>query len=328
MSRLHRGALLLAAVFLVAVGAALLLPSSTVPGVGIADVVVPDPDDKPLAVRVWYPEGKLRGLPLVVISHGTGGNDRSHEDSAAALAQAGFVVAAVTHTGDNTRDDSYVGKGLHLVGRPRHISRVIDYMLARWPQHARIDPARIGLFGHSAGGFTALVVAGGEPDMSGGPERCRKHPDAWDCRYLKQHGLDLARRSETRAPIRWAHDPRVRALVVAAPAVGSSFAPDHLSRVTIPVQLWEARHDTIVEKSPAIIAGLLPRAERHIVAGADHFSFLAPCGWRLQATITVMGLFGTPDICADPEGFDRAAFHARFNAGMIAFFRRTLPPAR
>jgi predicted dienelactone hydrolase len=41
-----------------------------------------------------------------------------------------------------------------------------------------------------------------------------------------------------------------------------------------------------------------------------------------------MGLFGTPDICADPEGFDRAAFHARFNAGMIAFFRRTLPPAR
>jgi predicted dienelactone hydrolase len=325
MSRIGRAALVLGAVLAAAIIGALLLPRSpAAAGVAIEDATAPDPDDKPLAVRIWYPAGERRGLPLVVISHGTGGSNRGHEDSARALAQAGFIVAAVMHTGDNYRDHSYVGNGLQLVGRPRHVSRVIDYMLKRWPERARIDPGRIGLFGHSAGGFTALVVAGGEPDLSQGPTHCRKRPDAWDCRYLKEHGFDLARLDGKRPPIRWAHDARVRAAVVAAPAVGYAFPPDGLSAVTIPVQLWEAQDDAIVEDSPAIIAGLLTHADRRIVAGAGHFSFLAPCGWRMSALIAVMRLGGTPDICGDPDGFDRVAFHRQFNRAVIAFFQRTL----
>jgi predicted dienelactone hydrolase len=329
MSKRRRRAIALAAILLVVLaGAALLLrPATPPPGVAVDEAIVPDPDDKPLAVRIWYPVGEQRGLPLIVISHGTGGSNRGHEDTAVALAQAGFVVAAPTHTGDNYRDDSYVGKGMHLAGRPRHVSRAIDHMLTRWPQHARIDPARIGLFGHSAGGFTGLVVAGGEPDMSLGRERCRKRPETWDCRYLKERGLDIARLEGEPPPVRWVHDSRVRAAVVAAPAVGYSFAPDRLAGVTIPIQLWEAGHDAIVEDSPAIIAGLLPLpSDRHIVAGAGHFSFLKPCDWRTGLMITVMGIVGTPDICAESDGFDRQAFHQRFNREMIAFFRKTLPP--
>jgi predicted dienelactone hydrolase len=94
------------------------------------------------------------------------------------------------------------------------------------------------------------------------------------------------------------------------------------------VQLWQARHDAVVEDSPAIVASLLPRADRHVVPGAGHFSFLAPCDWRMAAVIELMGLVGTPDICADRAGFDREAFHRRFNRDVIAFFAATLPPAR
>lgn len=307
-------------------------PKGAVEGVDVEDVEVPDPDDRPLAVRIWYPQSLERDggavrLPLVVISHGTGGSNLEHADTAIALAQAGFVAAAVNHTGDNYRDDSYVGKGTHLIERPRHIARLIDYMLTRWPAHEQIDPSRIGMFGHSAGGFTALVIADGKPDMSRGAEHCRKYPGAWDCHYIRSHGLKPGT-GASRGPEDWLADPRVKSAVIAAPAVGYSFEPGGLSRVQIPIQLWAAEHDDFVDDSPAIIRRLLPQEpEYHAVASAGHFSFLSPCNLGMKAVITVMSWSGTPDVCDDPRGFDRAGFHETFNREVVAFFEKTLPPA-
>src|SRR3546814_8676677 len=102
---------------------------------------------------------------MVVISHGTGGGGMSHADTALALAEAGFVVAAPTHTGDNCRDDSAVGTSDWLVDRSRHISRVTDFMTDSWTNHARLDGERVGVFGLSAGATTALIVMGGVPDL-------------------------------------------------------------------------------------------------------------------------------------------------------------------
>src|SRR3569623_631760 len=43
-----------------------------------------------------------KGLPLIVVSHGRRGSFLAHSDTAAALADAGFVVAAINHPGDTT----------------------------------------------------------------------------------------------------------------------------------------------------------------------------------------------------------------------------------
>jgi predicted dienelactone hydrolase len=93
--------------------------------VGFQQVSVPDPQGEPLQVDVWYPsdapasphrlglfrqtvavDGAIAGsqLPLVVISHGTGGSAELHYDTALSLAEAGFIAAAITHSGDNWRD--------------------------------------------------------------------------------------------------------------------------------------------------------------------------------------------------------------------------------
>ncbi|HEY1412721.1 MAG TPA: hypothetical protein VGF36_11305, partial [Rhodopila sp.] len=93
--------------------------------VGFQWATAPDPDDAPLQVAIWYPSadkttenevgpfdmnvalnGTIAGgqHPLIVLSHGTGGMALNAYDTAIALAEAGFVVAAVTHTGDNYRD--------------------------------------------------------------------------------------------------------------------------------------------------------------------------------------------------------------------------------
>ena len=313
----------LAAVLAVTIAAASLMRPAPLPeGVHTEDVTAPDSADQPLAVRVWYPDAPARPLPLIVVSHGTGGGETGHSGTAAALAKAGFVVAAVRHTGDNYRDDSYVGKGQHLWGRPQHVSRVIDYMLRRWSRRDRVDPARIGLLGHSAGGFTGLVVAGGEPDLRKSAEHCRAEPGAWDCAYLKNAGAQPGRSA---GPAAWNHDARIKALSIAAPAVGYAFAPDRLAAVNIPVQLWDAGQDDIVDRSAAIVRGLLPQPpEYHLVPKAGHFSFLDTCNLGMRTVITVLTWSGTPDVCADPDGLDRAAFHRRFNRDVAQFFGKTL----
>src|SRR5204862_492150 len=45
-------------------------------------------------------------LPLVVISHGRGGNFIGHHDTAETLADAGFIVAAINHPGNTHFDQS------------------------------------------------------------------------------------------------------------------------------------------------------------------------------------------------------------------------------
>src|SRR5262249_40269820 len=104
-------------------------------------------------------------LPLVVISHGRAGWFGGHHTTAAALADAGFVVAAISHPGDNASDKSRVNHLSVLVQRPADIKRLIDFMLEAWPDAPRIDPQRIGLFGYSMGGYTGLVVIGANPDF-------------------------------------------------------------------------------------------------------------------------------------------------------------------
>lgn len=109
--------------------------------VGFQQATVPDPQGKAIAVGIWYPtssevshhslgfftqdvalNGTLAGehLPLVLISHGVYGSMASHYDTAMALAEAGYVVAAPTHTGDSSSDQSYLGKRIDLIDRPRH----------------------------------------------------------------------------------------------------------------------------------------------------------------------------------------------------------------
>lgn len=293
--------------------------------------VAPDPDDKPLDIRIWYPNAavtpdEVKGelLPLIVISHGTGGSREGHEDTARALADAGFVVVAMAHTGDNYRDHSYVHRATHLQERPRRVIRVIDYMLTTWRTRRQIDPERVGIFGHSAGGFTALVLVGGQPDTTLTIDHCRRHPQAWTCVYLRKNGVDIESISAL-APAVWLHDPRIKAAVLAAPAVGYSFEPGGLAGVRIPIQLWSAERDQVVDNSAKVVRGLLPVApEYHAIANAGHYAFLTPCNWGMRSIITVMTWFGTEPICNDPDGFDRALFHQDFNAQVVRFFSKAL----
>jgi predicted dienelactone hydrolase len=321
-----------------ALGMLLALAAAPALAAGFERVTVPDPNGPPLEAGIWYPSDAPtspqplglfvqsvaagapvagRNLPLVVMSHGTGGTFEGHYDTALALAEAGFVVASVTHTGDNYRDQSAFGR---VETRPRHIKALVDYMLASWPQHDLLDASRIGVFGFSAGGFTALAAIGGVPDMTRVAPFCAAHPDDWACnraRELRRGGPPVA----PALPGAFVHDARIAAAVVAAPAIGYVFTPEGLSGVKVPIQLWRGDSDEILshpDNAQNVYDGLPIKPEYHVVPNAGHFAFLAPCSARLQSI--------APDICRDPAGFDRAAFHREFNAAVVDFFKAKLPP--
>ncbi len=304
------------------------------PAVGYQHLSIPDPQGPPVEIGVWYPTDAAPKLgavelfqtplatdaaatpgvhPLVVISHGNGGSFGSHIDTALALARAGYVAAALTHTGDNYRDQS---RAVNMANRPRQLKLLTDYMLTGWPQHAAIDPARIGAFGFSSGGFTVLVDAGGEPDLAKVRQHCADHPAYYDCALVARFPGALDRLVATQV---WTHDARLKAVVVAAPALGFTFGRPGLAGVTLPLQLWRAEFDRVLPQpdyAEAVDQDLPVAPDYRLVANADHFDFLAPCSDALRKA--------APAICVSRPGFDREAFHADFDKAVVAFFDANL----
>jgi predicted dienelactone hydrolase len=330
------------AVLLAAVMLYLAAFSARAADVGFAEVRIANGEGKPLVAGVWYPtnapaadhplgayvqrvapEGPIAGehLPMIVMSHGNGGGLDNHYDTAIALAKAGFVAAAVSHTGDTHEDQS---RALFVRDRLQHIRRLIDYMLTEWPGHAQIDANRVGMFGFSTGGFTTLIAIGGVPDVSRQEAHHRAHPDYYDAQ-LYDRASDEAKaeimamvRSQPAASV-WAHEPRIKAAVVVAPAVGYAFGREGLKDITVPIQLWRAEQDHILpnpDYAEAVRIALPSPPEFHLVENGDHFDFLAPCTDILRQF--------APVICVSRPGFDRTKFHQTFNDEVVRFFGRTL----
>ena len=101
-------------------------------------------------------------FPLVVFSHGYGGERRQSTFFCTHLASHGYVVAAMDHVGNTTinmlngqsaGDVEFMNR--FIESRPSDASFVIDQMLAGAAE-LEIDADRVGMSGHSFGGWTTL----------------------------------------------------------------------------------------------------------------------------------------------------------------------------
>lgn len=251
------------------------------------------------------PDGRY---PLIVMSHGSAGSYLSHHDTAAALADAGFVVAAINHVGDNAVDRSRQGYLSVFSTRPREIRRLIDAMTGTWAGRSQLDADRIGFFGFSRGGYTGLVLAGAVPDFQAGLAICQEKRALPLCR-------DIAAGKAAQQP--YPRDARIRAAVIADPL--NAFTGDALRRVAIPIQLWASERggDGVDPASvEALRQGLGTAPDYQVVRGAGHFAFVAPCSPELAEAL--------PEVCRDVPDFDRPGFHRDFNARVAAYFKARL----
>lgn len=313
-----------------AFAAACCITATAAQAAGVRFIDVPADGDGPaLTGAVWSPcaspaqEIQLRRLttpgvldcpttgerlPLVVVSHGRRGWFGGHHDTAEALADAGFVVAAIDHPGDNSLDGSRSSDPSVFVERPADIKRLIDFMLGAWPDAATIDRQRVGFFGFSRGGYTGLVAIGANPEFQPSTALC---PEG-SCQQVRQSELPAAS---------FVHDSRLKAAVIVDPLT-IFFGADSFRGVTVPIQLWASEHggDGVSPHAVEAVERALPaKPDYRVVSEAGHFAFLAPCSPEQAKAV--------PQFCTDAPGFDRAAFHQAFDAEVLAFFRTHLVDA-
>jgi predicted dienelactone hydrolase len=255
-------------------------------------------------------DGPLSGdkLPLIVVSHGRAGTFVGHRDTDEVLADAGLIVAAINHPGDTAVDLSRSGDLSVLIERPTDIKRLIDFMIGASPFAANIDSSRIGFFGFSRGGYTGLVLVGGNPDWTNATDPCQQSKIP-----LCQ---EILRKEYPATPL--TRDARIKAAVIADP-LAVFFTAASLASIEIPIQLWASERggDGVALHQVAAVDQALPiKHEYRVVANAGHFAFLSPCPAAVATEL--------PQLCADAAGFDRVAFHQQFDHDVLTFFRAHL----
>lgn len=284
----------------------------------------------------WVPDGTpLKGNGrLVVISHGSGGSPWVHVDLARALVRRGFTVAIPLHQGDNYLDPSEPGP-VSWRKRPQEISQAIDRVGRHPPLAQQLSLDSVGVFGGSAGGHTALTLAGGQWS----DERFKAHCDSnieqdfASCvgffTQLKGNALDPLKIWAARRVIDWRfsdatvqghREPRVTAVVAMVP-FAADFIPESLARPVVRLGIVIARRDVNqvprfhVEK---IVQACAPRCEVIMdMPEASHGAMLSPLPPLARGSVG-------EHLLADPPSFDRDHSIAELNSRIADFFVREL----
>ncbi|WP_247869622.1 MULTISPECIES: dienelactone hydrolase [Oxalobacteraceae] len=314
--------------------------------VGLTDIPA---DAESGLVTVFYPstsESKLQhragfdldvafdGVPaagnkrLVVISHGSPASPWVYADLARVLVEAGFIVAMPEHFADNYKDDSEPGPP-SWKRRPLEVSRAIDRVGADPRFRAMLDLEKVGMYGMSAGGHTALVLAGGRWS----PARLRQHCDvhmrddfqacAGPTMRLNGGVLDGIKIGL----VRWilgfkltdetwyAHtDPRIAAIVAGVP-FAADFDPASLESPIVPLGIITAQKDKWLNPtyhSHAILKTCTPCERLADLQTGGHGALLSPLPPGLNGSIGAL--------VSDPPGFDRASVVPEINRKIAAFF--------
>jgi predicted dienelactone hydrolase len=258
---------------------------------------------------------------LILLSHGNAGTEAGHSVLAQALAQSGYLVAALRHPGDNWQDRSLLAQSpeRYFDERPRQASRVIDAILADPAWKARIatdsQGPRVGALGHSAGGYTVLALAGARPDLSRMHKHCQA--EASEDPIFCSMGRSGAEMLPLPAATTSLKDERVRAIVAMAPA-GVLLTAESLAAVQPATMIYEAELDRfLVPRFHAEwVASNLPAPNLQRVPNAWHFAFMDTPSMSLPSP--------DGDIAANPPGFDREAFLKQLAVEITAFFDKNL----
>jgi dienelactone hydrolase len=138
------------------------------------------------AVSGARPAGRRRSLPLVVLSPGFTNSRSALTALAEDLASHGYVVAGIDHTYESHATafpDGRVttclarqaprreAKEEVAAGRAADVCFVLDELTGAhppWPGAALIDPAQVGMAGHSAGGAAAIAAMLADPRIRAG----------------------------------------------------------------------------------------------------------------------------------------------------------------
>jgi predicted dienelactone hydrolase len=288
--------------------------------------------EKRQSTRSWFRAGPVarnaplrrttKPLPLVLLSHGTGGIAAGLEWLGHRLAQAGYVALGVNHHG-NTAAEPYRAEGfLALWERAADLAALLDDKAWRKKLGGMVaDEAFVA--GFSAGGYTAMLALGArvahsqfEADFpaksaSRGP---REFPTLADDLPALLEQSAVFRRSWDRRTADHS-DERFRAAFVLAPGRSVlGFAPASLAQIKSPIHLIGGGADTQapVKDCAGWLHRNLPAASLEILPGVGHYTFLPEP--------TRAGMAADPAIFSELPGIDRRVVHDRVAEAALKLF--------
>lgn len=215
--------------------------------------------NRTLPVDLYLPDSSAPA-PLVVISHGFAASRVNFVDIAQHLASHGIAVAAIEHPGSNFRQVENLLEGNvsaamapnEFVDRPQDISYLLDTIESEGPLANRVDLNKVGVMGHSFGGYTALALAGAQLNVEQLQTRCTDELANVDSVNVSLPLQCLALQSQFEQPIQ---DPRIKAAFVFNPITSLVFGEEGLSQLSTPVFMVSGSADPI---APALTEQIRP----------------------------------------------------------------------
>jgi predicted dienelactone hydrolase len=264
--------------------------------------------DRTFSVELYLPEiknpAKQLKLPLIVISHGLGGDLTTFSYLAKHLASHGFAVAVPEHPGSSAKQIGALLNGLEsnvtppeeLINRPLDVKFLLDRLTERFGR--QIDVNHVGIIGQSFGGYTALALAGAEINWKLLRNDCPNIDSSWNLSWLIQC---LALQIPLVVKEQELKDERITAAIAINPLVSSIFGQESLSKIDIPLMLISGSSDPITPSLPEQITPFtwLTTPEKYLVLlkGGTHFSTLAESAGSIPVPQKAIG--PSPKIAQD-----------------------------
>ncbi len=302
---------------------------------------------RPLKTEIWYPtkdttkfnvtaeypfklpptskDAKIiaEKFPLILLSHGTGGNRISLMWLAGELASNGYIVAAVDHWG-NTLDNKIAENFVKIWDRPVDISFVLNEVIHHSNFKPNIDTNKIGMVGFSLGGYTAIALAGGSINYSllkkfSQTQEGKKEfnlPELGDVSELMTSDIIDKGNSDYKN----LKDDRISTFIALAPALGQGFNNENqFKKVKNSILIIGAKNDdrAPIETNAKHYHNLIKSSKYIELEGnIGHYIFMNEAKNGLQRA--------APQIFKDKGNTNRNSIHKDISTIVIEYFDKEL----
>lgn len=290
---------------------------------------------RPVLIELWYPTSAKAPLdltthsvwvhpqevrnsrpvpqlhPLIVMSHGHGGDRRYLSWLVEHFVRKGFLVASVEHYGNSSSTYDLLNT-LRFWERARDISFAITHLLEEPFLKGSIDPHRIGFVGYSLGGMTGLSL-GGAPAQNVKEIMLAQQKNFKEFDPEMVAGLDFMEASGDFS------DSRIKAIALLSPATFVFPAPS-LKQVKVPVALVASKGDEVLpfqEHAHRVMTHLVPAKLKLLKEKASHYVFMNRISPRGKEVLS-------REIQAESIESDRLSIHREVGPFLAEFFQEQL----
>ena len=249
--------------------------------------------------------------PIVLLSHGLGGNFRTLGWLGAGLAEHGAIVIAVNHPNSTTRDFD-LRRGLDHGTRAQDLKAAFANVSSDPAFADHVDPTRIYAVGFSYGGWTALSLGGLRGNLDAYARHCEiAGATSTHCNDIKKGGVDLRGLDATRWNASY-KDMRIRSVAAIDPALTWGLEGNEtqdLVKDVLLIGLGEGKDRLFATDFGPSGSGFEQKVagmKVKIIAPASHFSALLVCKPAGEA---ILAIEKDDPVCTDPKGTDRKAVH-------------------